>query len=324
MPDSLDRQAEYLNNRLVKRDRHLRKWARRESVECYRVYDRDIPEIPLAVDRYGPALLIALYERPYEKPEEEERLWLERMCSVAARSLDVPPDLVFRKLRRRQRGNEQYDRVSEEGKKTVVKEGGLSFLVNLSDYLDTGLFLDHRITRSLVRKEARDRRVLNLFCYTGSFSVYAAAGKAASVTSVDLSNTYLDWADRNMRLNGFSGDTYAFAREDVLSFLDRAARRGDKYDLVVLDPPTFSNSKRMDAPMDITEDWKRLVKGCLTVLAPGGVLWFSTNARRFRFDGSLFPGVDIKDRTESTTPPDFEGAHPHRCWRLEKPSSPAV
>jgi len=241
------------------------------------------------------------------------------MCSVAAESLGVPLDHVFRKLRKRQRGNEQYDRVSGEGRQIIVKEGGLSFQVNLSDYLDTGLFLDHRTTRSLVREDARGRRILNLFCYTGSFSVYAASGGAASVTSVDLSNTYLDWADRNMRLNGFSGRDYTFVREDALVFLDHASKRSGKYDLVILDPPTFSNSKRMDAPLDITEDWPHLVELCLSALAPGGILWFSTNARRFHFNESLFPGIAVSDRTDSTTPPDFEGAHPHRCWRLEKP-----
>ncbi len=317
MPDAPDRQAEYLGNRLRKRDRHLRKWARREGVECYRVYDRDIPEIPLAVDRYGPYAHVSLYERPYDKPEEEERAWLDRMCEAVAGSLEVPRENIFRKLRKRQRGNDQYERVSGEGRTEVVREGGLRFLVNLSDYLDTGLFLDHRITRSLVRGESRDRRVLNLFCYTGSFSVYAAAGGASSVDSVDLSKTYLAWAERNLGLNGFRGGSFPLRHGDVLDFLASAASAGRRWDLVVLDPPTFSNSKRMRDSLDINRDWPDLVRRCLEVLDPGGILYFSTNSRTFRFDETGFRDVSVRDLTKATTPPDFEGARPHRCWRLE-------
>lgn len=318
MPDSPDRQEEYLENRLKKRDRHLRKWARRESVECYRVYDRDIPEIPLAVDRYGPYALVSLYERPYEKPEAEEWAWLDRMCRVVSRVLEVPEEHIFRKVRRRQRGSGQYERVSEEGRTAVVQEGGLRFLVNLSDYLDTGLFLDHRITRSRVRDEARDRRVLNLFCYTGSFSVYAAAGGAASVDSVDLSKTYLAWAGRNLDLNGFRGGSYSLHHEDALEFLSSARSGGRRWDLAILDPPTFSNSKRMSGSLDINRDWIDLVSLCLEVLSPGGILYFSTNSRSFRFDETRFPGISLRDLTKPTTPPDFEDARPHRCWRLER------
>jgi len=319
MPDVLDRQAEYFHNRLLKRDRHLKKWARREAVECYRVYDRDIPEIPLSVDRYGPYVHLALYERPYEKPEEEEQLWVDRMSREASESLGVPLDHVFHKIRKRQRGNDQYDKLSQEGRETAVREGGLAFYVNLSDYLDTGLFLDHRITRSLIKAEAKGRRTLNLFCYTGSFSVYAASGGAISVDSVDLSNTYLGWAGRNMRLNGFLDRSHRLIREDALTFLMDASAKKKEYDLVILDPPTFSNSKRMSSPLDIAEDWPGLVKKGLAVLAPGGILWFSTNAKRFRFDEQLFPEFFISDRTKNTTPPDFVGGRPHRCWRLEKP-----
>lgn len=318
MPDSLDRQAEYLKNRLAKRDRHLRKWARREAVECYRVYDRDIPEIPLSIDRYGAYLHVALYERPYEKPEAEEQIWLDRMCESASTSLNVPMDRIVRKIRKRQRGNEQYERASETGREIVVKEGGLSFYVNLSAYLDTGLFLDHRITRSLIRQEAAGRRVLNLFCYTGSFSAYAAAGGAKSVTSVDLSGTYLTWAERNMRLNNLQDASRPFVREDAVAFLATAVARRTRYDTVILDPPTFSNSKRMTEPLDVTQDWPALLENCLSVLEPGGSLWFSTNARKFRFDETLVPGASIQDLTQATTPVDFDVKRPHRCWKLIK------
>lgn len=317
MPDPLDRQAEYLGNRLKKRDRHLRKWARRESVECYRVYDRDIPEIPLAVDRYGPYAHVALYERPYEKPESEEQSWLELMSEVVSRSLGIPVDNIFRKVRKHQRANRQYERISRESRTAIVQEGGLQFLINLSDYLDTGLFLDHRTTRSRVRDEAQDRRVLNLFCYTGSFSVYAAAGGAVSVDSVDLSKTYLAWAERNLDLNRFRGASYSLHQKDVIDFLVYARSAGRRWELAILDPPTFSNSKRMSGPLDINRDWIDLVNRCLEVLAPGGILYFSTNSRSFRFDETRFSGVSLQDLTKSTIPPDFEGSRPHRCWRMQ-------
>ncbi len=262
---------------------------------------------------------MALYERPYDKPEEEERAWLERMRREASEVLSVPPDRIVLKTRRRQRGNDQYGRISRAGREIEVREGGLSFRVNLTDYLDTGLFLDHRGTRCRAKADAPGRRVLNLFCYTGSFSVYSASGGAASVDSVDLSKTYLAWAERNMTLNGFTGPAYRYIRKDASAFLMEALEKGGEYGLVILDPPTFSNSKRMDEPLDISEDWPELVGKCLAVLSPGGVLWFSTNARRFRFDEALFPGVRIADMTRATTPPDFEGSKPHRCWRLEKP-----
>ncbi len=316
MPSDKDlRQAEYFRNRVAKNEKALRRWARAQGVEALRLYDRDIPEVPLALDRYGDALLLALYERPYEKDEALEAEWLELMGQAAAGALGMAPGSVFMKTRRHQRGSGQYERLGSEGAERVILEGGLSFVVNLSDYLDTGLFLDHRPTRSMVRAESAGKAVLNLFAYTGSFSVYAAAGGAASVTSVDLSNTYLAWATRNLALNGFSGPSYPLVRSDVSAFLAGAAASGKRWDLIVADPPTFSNSKSAEKDFDVNEDWPSLVGACARLLSPKGRLYFSTNSRKLKWSAGPVPGA-WEDISAATIPPDFRDAKSHRCWRL--------
>lgn len=310
------RQAEYLRNRLVKNEKRLRKWARSEGIEALRLYDRDIPEVPLSVDKYGDALLLALYDRPYEKDEDLEEAWLEEMSKASADALGADPGLVFRRTRKRQRGLEQYERLGTDKAERVIREGGSSFIVNLTDYLDTGLFLDHRPTRAMVRAESRGKDVLNLFSYTGSFSVYAAAGGAASVTSVDLSNTYLEWASRNLELNGAPASARSLERADVRAFLASALRGGKTWDLIVADPPTFSNSKAA-ADFDVNEDWPALVADCLAVLRPGGTLYFSTNSRKLRWKAELLP-LPGEDISAATIPPDFRDDKVHRCWRFRK------
>jgi 23S rRNA G2069 N7-methylase RlmK/C1962 C5-methylase RlmI len=321
-PESLDKQAAYFANRLAKRYAHLKKWARRREIECYRLYDNDIPEVPLAVDLYADSLVMALYERPYDKPEDEEAAWLSRMASTAAQTLSLPLERVYVKQRRRQRGTEQYESLGASGAEKVVCEGGLSFWVNLSDYLDTGLFLDQRLTREWVRERSAGKRVLNLFCYTGSFSVYAAAGKAREVVSVDLSNTYLDWAARNMKLNGFGGNSegpsITWARADVLAWLSEAKRKAERFDLIVLDPPTFSNSKKMLGDFDLNRDHPELIRACLALLNPGGTLMFSTNSRKLKFTPDLYPAYAVREVTEATLDEDFRDRRLHRAWTLEK------
>lgn len=349
-------QAEMLENRLAKRHRHLRKWARRVGVQAYRLYDRDIPEIPLLLDLYGDAVVGALYERPYEKDEAEEESWLDAMAEATARALDLPRERVFLRLRRRQRtraapngekatgkpgfdaplegengGRDQYGRVDDAGVRMTIQEGGLSFRVNLSDYLDTGLFLDHRKTRSLLREAVRGARVLNLFCYTGSFSVYAAAGGAAAVDSVDLSNTYLDWAADNFALNGYRAlkvapqelhpgrafdSPYRLVRADVLRFISGAAAAGLTWDHIVLDPPTFSNSKKMRGSLDIKRDHRALISDCLALLNPGGRIWFSANAKGFRLDAGALEGATVEDLTEATRDEDFGRRLQRVCYRI--------
>ncbi|QQO08381.1 class I SAM-dependent methyltransferase [Breznakiella homolactica] len=322
-------QAEMLYNRLTKRFRHLRKWARRTGTGAYRLYDRDIPEIPLVLDVYGENLAGALYKRPYEKDPQEEALWLAAMAAAASRAADIPEDSIFIKQRERQRGKSQYERIQAQGVFRDVSEGGLLFRVNLSDYLDTGLFLDHRKTRSMVRDTAAGKRVLNLFCYTASFSVYAAAGGAAGIDSVDLSNTYLDWGMVNFKLNGFDaekitpeqftaagrrGKPYRFIRGDGIRFLREAAAAGLRWDLIILDPPTFSNSKKMSGTLDIRRDYRELTDRCLTLLSPAGTLWFSTNARNFTLDPGDFPGFTVRDMKKATLDEDFRGKSHRSCY----------
>lgn len=301
--------AEMLANRLRKRARHLGLWAQRQGVTCYRVYDRDIPEIPLIVDWYDGRLYVARYERRREYPSA----WVQAMLAAAAGALGVPEDAVYLKERRRQRGSAQYERLDRTGERFIVREGRCRFWVNLRDYLDTGLFLDHRDTRVRVGHEAAGARFLNLFCYTGAFTVHAAVGGARETVSVDLSHTYLDWARDNLALNRVSGSAHALVREDVLVFL-RHARPG--FDLAVLDPPTFSNSKKMRDVLDIQRDHVRLIDATLALLRPGGVLYFSTGARHFKLDRERLRATAIDDVTEQTTPEDFRGRRPHRCWRL--------
>ncbi len=309
------RQADEFGNRLRKLARHLRRWPTKRGITCYRIYERDIPEIPLVVDRYEDALHIAEFERPHDRTPAQHADWLDAMVRTAAQTLDVPRDLVFVKYRTPQRGASQYQRFAQQQALRVVQEGGLKFQVNLSDYLDTGLFLDHRQTRAMVREAAAGKNFLNLFAYTGAFTVYAAAGGAERTTSVDLSATYQEWAVKNMELNGFDGPRHRAARSDAREFL--ASRIGqEKFDLVVVDPPTFSNSKQLDSDWDVQRHHVELLQAVLDCLAPGGVIYFSTNARRFKFNESSLAGVRIHEISRQTVPEDFRNKRIHRCWRL--------
>ena len=305
-----------LANRLRKRARHLRKWARREGVSCYRLYDRDIPEIPLSIDWYEGRLHVTRYQRQLEHGPE----WVEAMVAAAAAALEVPPERVYIKERRRQRGTAQYERLAPGEERIEVGEGGHRFLVDLGGYVDTGLFLDHRPTRARVQAEAAGARFLNLYGYTGAFTVYAAAGGARETVSVDLSRTYLDWARDNMALNGFTGPAHTFVRADVDIYLDTAGldTAGPGFDLAVLDPPTFSNSKKMAGVLDIQRDHVALIDRTLALLRAGGVLYFSTNYRRFKLDAEAIHARELVDITGETIPPDFRDTRVHRCWRIVK------
>lgn len=314
-----DDQIGDFRRRLAKRFKHLSKWARRQGIEAYRIYDRDIPEVPLVIDWYAGWLHAAEYERPHERTEIEHEVWLSRMIEAAAAELGVPPNQAFLKARRRQRSGGQYEKVGQQQTLLTVREGGLAFEVNLSDYLDTGLFLDHRQTRALVRDEARGTRFLNLFCYTGSFSVYAAAGGAAETTSVDLSNTYLDWTRTNLAANGFKdAGRHRTVRDEAREFLEHRARRGEPpFDLVVVDPPTFSRSAKSDTPWDVERDHAEMLELIAKNLAPGGVVYFSTNFRRFHLaEDRVAAGYTIREITRQTIPEDFRNERIHRAWRL--------
>ncbi len=312
----MQEQAEAFRRRLAKRARHLRKWPTQLGISCYRIYERDIPEVPLIVDRYADRLHISEYERPHDHTPAEHADWLDLMARTAGEVLEVARDHIFAKHRARQRGLLQHERQGSQGHVCEVSEGGLRFLVNLSDYIDTGLFLDHRITRSLVRDEAGGKRFLNLFGYTGTFSVYAAAGGARSTTTVDLSSTYLDWARENMQLNGFTGGEHEYIRDDVAGFLARTAR-GRKYDLAVVDPPTFSNSKRMEGIWDVQRDHVRLLGRVLELVTPGAAIFFSTSFRRFKLDPAATAGATVREISGQTVPDDFRNRRIHRCWRID-------
>lgn len=307
--------------RLAKRFKHLAKWARRQGIEAFRVYDRDIPEIPFVIDWYAGWLHAAEYERPHERTEIEHDVWLDKMIEAAALELGVPVNQTFLKVRKRQRAGGQYEKVDQRRAVLTVREGGLEFEVNLSDYLDTGLFLDHRQTRAMVRAEAEEKRFLNLFCYTGSFSVYAAAGGAAETTSVDLSNTYLDWTRTNLSKNGFKdAGRHRIVRDEARAFLEHRAKRGEPpFDLVVCDPPTFSRSAKSETPWDVERDHADLLVLVAQNLAPGGVVYFSTNFRRFHLaEQPLAKLYTIREITRQTVPEDFRNDRIHRAWRLVK------
>src|SRR5574344_1340323 len=410
-PEKTSYQATLFSNRLAKQYKQLRKWARKNRVSCYRLYDRDIPEVPLALDLYTflPQSVsdklesarftseentaysenksgtpspyspqnasyesdflsrtyahLYLYERPYDKPEDEEKIWLAQMAKAAASTLGIEESHVITKTRFIQRTvaaqsdtaeaacrrdaskkNDQYERIQTDRHITgTVQEQGQLFTVNLTDYIDTGLFFDHRPLRDKVRSSCAGKTVLNLFCYTGSFSVYAAEGKARFIESVDMSKTYLDWAKDNFTLNGFSDDEkYIFTRQDAVGFLNQKNAEvpneavtskqpvfdknnvrltPNRYDIIILDPPTFSNSKRTDTTLDITRDWIALVADCLNLLTDKGTLYFSTNSRRLSFDEvELHAKTDRQftcaDITEETIPEDYRNSKIHRCWKL--------
>lgn len=304
-----------LANRLQKRFRHLRKWASRNDISCYRLYERDIPEYPLIVDWYDDEAVVWLYERN----AEDDEAWHQDALEQVQAALELAPRQIFVKTRAVQRGlQQQYGRFGQERHVRLVQEHGLTFEVNLSDYLDTGLFLDHRPTRAMVRDEAGGKRVLNLFAYTGSFTVYAIAGKAKATTTVDLSKNYCAWAVRNLQHNGTrESDQHRVIADDCFHFLATDKR---SYDLIVCDPPTFSNSKRMArGSFSVDRDHPELIRACLDRLARGGTLIFSTNSRGFQMDNAALPGgFTAQDITQQTIPEDFRNDKIHRCWRIEK------
>lgn len=305
-------------NRLTKVYRHVARTARRQEVSCYRIYDHDLPEFPFCIERYEDKLYLAEYQRRHGMTEEEHDQWLESCIPTISEVLETPDDHIYYRERRRKAGRQgQYEKLSSEEDFFIAREAGLSFRINLTDYLDTGLFLDHRITRGMVREEATGQRVLNLFAYTGSFSVYAAAGGAAQVDSVDLSKTYLNWAEANMALNvAPDAGKQRFIHADVKQWLDEAP--ADSYDLVVMDPPTFSNSKRMKDFLDIQRDHADLINRTLKAMRTGGILYFSTNYRRFQLETEKLAAASVKDITKATTPFDFQGKLFRYCYKIIK------
>jgi len=304
-------------NRLSKVYKHIGKIARKQNLACFRVYDIDLPEFPFIIDVYKDMIYVAEYKSKHKLTEEDYDTWLNTSLEIIQEVFEVEKENVFLKLRERQKGEQQYAKLNKEKKELIVDENGLSFIVNLSDYLDTGLFLDHRLTRQKVKEIAKDKSVLNLFSYTGSFTVYAASGGANKITTVDLSKTYINWAKRNLTYNKLYDDTkHEFLQTDVLQYLKTVEPKS--YDLIILDPPTFSNSKRMEDILDIQRDHVTIINQCLDILADNGILIFSTNYRNFILDIEKLATQKIKDITKQTTPFDFEGKLKRKCYWIEK------
>jgi 23S rRNA (guanine2445-N2)-methyltransferase / 23S rRNA (guanine2069-N7)-methyltransferase len=313
--------AQMFANRLRKNLQRLDPWAERERIDCFRVYDADMPEYAFAIDLYGRGtrqVYVQEYAPPKTVNQESARERRREVLAVLPEVLSVPIAQVHSRVRKPQKGAEQYEKRESVDERHAVSEGGLKFWVNFRDYLDTGLFLDHRIMRAMLRSWAKDTDFLNLFCYTGSASVYAAAGGARSTTGVDLSNTYLDWAHENLLLNGFGGNNHELYRADCLAWLEEQESRGPRFDLIFVDPPTFSNSKRMDGVLDVQRDHVGMIRRSLKLLRPTGRLVFSTNYTRFKLDSEALTDLAIEDISAATIPKDFERhARIHRCFMVQ-------
>ncbi|WP_434415018.1 bifunctional 23S rRNA (guanine(2069)-N(7))-methyltransferase RlmK/23S rRNA (guanine(2445)-N(2))-methyltransferase RlmL [Nannocystis pusilla] len=306
--------GEALFNRLRKNRKQLGSWAARHGLEAYRIYDSDIPEYAIAVDLYRDWAMVQEYAAPAEIDPVRAAARLREALRVIPDALEIPATQVVCKRRERAKGGGQYGRRDDAGDMLEVREGPGRFLVNLTDYLDTGLFLDHRDTRALVGQTARGKRFLNLFAYTASASVYAGKAGALSTTSVDLSSTYCAWARRNLELNGLRGPQHRVVEAECREFMARELRR---YGAIFLDPPTFSNSKKMEGVLDVQRDHVELIRGAVRLLERDGVLIFSTNYRRFRLDQERLADLDIEDLSASTIPKDFARSPKiHKCFRI--------
>jgi 23S rRNA (guanine2445-N2)-methyltransferase / 23S rRNA (guanine2069-N7)-methyltransferase len=320
--------AAMFGNRLRKNVASLGEWARKEGIACYRVYDADMPEYAFSIDVYAASVdasaprfaYVQEYAPPATIDADKARSRREEAFSVLPEVLEVPRERVHVRTRRKQKRGAQYEKLAERGVFDVAGEGGLELLVNFTDYLDTGLFLDHRPTRARIRELAAGKTFLNLFAYTATASVFAAAGGARATTSIDLSHTYLDWARRNLERNGFGDERrHGLLQADVLAWLEEPAR--ERYDLIFLDPPTLSRSKRMAKELDVQRDHVELIRSTLLKLAPSGLLIFSTNFRKFRLDEAGLADVTVEDVTPATIPKDFaRNARIHRCFEIRVPA----
>lgn len=318
-------------NRLKKNIKHLSRWVKREDISCYRVYDADIPEYSLAVDLYySDKLYVNLqeYEAPKTIDKKVAAYRLTEAINIVQETFELKEDQIFIKQRRQQKGTDQYEKSEvDDSTFSVIEENQHKFYVNFSKYLDTGLFLDHRITRKLIQDLAKGKRFLNLFCYTGSASIYAAKGGAISTTSVDMSNTYIDWTKRNFALNEIFDDVHQFLRADCINWMET---HHQKYDLIFLDPPSFSNSKKMEKSFSIQHDQVELINNALSMLSDDGILIFSNNLRSFKLDTDAFnentlsgtSSINIENLTKQTIPEDFKrNTKIHKCWKFTKQPS---
>jgi len=315
--------AEMFANRVKKNLKKLSSWVKQNHIHCYRVYDADLPEYAVAVDLYqGDKVWISVqeYEPPKSIDEQKANQRLAGLLSEIPKIFGIDNDQIFLKIRRKQKHTDQYEKQGDQGHFHVIEEAGCKLLVNFEDYLDTGLFLDHRPIRLLIQRQAKNKRFLNLFGYTGSATVHAAIGGASATTTVDMSHTYLNWAKKNLALNNIHGE-HEFIQADCLEWLANQASQpqNKRYDLIFLDPPTFSNSKRMNDVLDIQNDHGVIINDAMTLLATDGVLYFSTNFRRFKMDYEALIAFNIEDITAATIPEDFARDQKiHFCWRITK------
>jgi 23S rRNA (guanine2445-N2)-methyltransferase / 23S rRNA (guanine2069-N7)-methyltransferase len=326
-PAPLTPGARMFANRIARNLRELGAWARAAGVDCFRVYDADMPEYAVAVDLYHGDrrwVVVQEYAAPPSVDPARAAARLAEVMSALPGALSVPSGDIFLKRRERQRGDAQYGRLQRRDEYHVVREGAARIAVNFTDYLDTGLFLDHRVTRARVAELARGRHFLNLYAYTGVATVQAALAGALTTTSVDLSGRYLDWIERNLHLNGLGGPAHRLVEADCTEWLQQAAAERRRWGVIFLDPPTFSNSKRMQGTLDVQRDHVDLIQAAMRLLEPDGVLLFSNNFRRFRIDREALAGLEVEDITAATLPEDFRrNPRIHRCWEIRWPKGAA-
>ena len=303
-------------NRLGKNLKHQLKWAKRQNLVAWRIYDRDIPQFPFAIDVYGEHIHLQEYDTGWLMQPEDYQQWLDEVCEAVQFVVGFPKENIHLKQRIRQKGTAQYEKTGTNGNDFIVHENGRAFWVNLDKYLDTGLFLDHRNTRQKIGSIATGKRFLNLFSYTGSFTVYAATGGAIYSETVDLSNTYLDWAKRNFQLNHMDLNVHQIVRADVFQYLVDAVKQNKQFDLIVLDPPSFSNSKKMLDILDIQRDQAKLIDGAMRLLAQDGILYFSNNLRSFTLDDAIEVRYAVKDISKQSIPDDFRNKKIHQCLEI--------
>ena len=318
-----EQEAPMFANRLKKNYKKLSKWAKRQNISCYRLYDADLPEYAVAIDLYQADktyINVQEYEAPKTIDAHKANQRLAGVLIEIPKILGIDKSQVFLKIRRKQKKIEQYEKLNNKANFHIIEEENCQFLVNFEDYLDTGLFLDHRPLRIKIQQQAEDKHFLNLFAYTGAASIHAAIGGAKSTTTIDMSNTYLDWAKNNFELNKLTGN-HNFIRADCMEWLNQQAKEADRklFDLIFLDPPTFSNSSRMEEHFDIQRDYIDIINNALELLTKNGRLYFSTNFKKFKLDKHLFSNAVIQDISPSTIPEDFaRNKKIHYCWEIQK------
>lgn len=293
----------------------LLKWSKETKTDCFRIYDQEIAEFPLAIDFYAGRFCIQYFSKNRQSQEPSPQL-VEETVKALKTIFKANPNIIYWRTRAISRPTRQHEKFGVSKEFFVAHEYGAKFKINLLDYLDTGLFLDHRETRQLVASLAKGKRVLNLFSYTGSFTVHAALHGAIFSKSVDMSNTYCSWTLDNFKLNAISQKNHVIVREDCMKFLRNEVRTGLKYDIIIIDPPTISRSKKMEGMFDVQKDYIFLIKASLDLLKPNGTIFFSTNSRQFSFDESAFSNIVIKEITNQTIPQEFKDKSIHRCWKI--------